>query len=328
MSIDLTAYGLEQNRKKIIEERISKKSNLYLGRVVSVHRKHYEVVIENDFVIAELRGKRIKNKDPYSKPLVGDWVLLSLDESHTVYMISEILERKTILKRRKNNSKKDIQLIAANVDTAVIVQSLDQDFNVRRLERNLIQLRDTGIRPVIVLNKTDLVEDLNNFKKEMESLDVSIPVFYSSLPLGQGLKDMEELLNPGETIVFIGSSGVGKTSLINTMLDEHEQQKTREISDYSGKGKHTTTVRKLFLLDKGAIVIDTPGVREFGLSLDEKDVIEEQFTLIHSYADSCKFNNCKHMSEPECAVKDAVVKGDLDEEILRHYHKLNKEVDV
>ncbi|MCA9352902.1 ribosome small subunit-dependent GTPase A, partial [Patescibacteria group bacterium] len=274
----------------------------------------------------EITGNRLKDKNPYQKPIVGDWVLIERGEANNGNIIREILLRKTILKRKKIGGQDNVQIIASNVDRAVIVQSLAQDFSVRRLERNLLQLADTGIKPIIVLNKLDLVEDTNEFEKVMRGIDENIPVIYSSFVSGHGLDEIQNMLTPGETVVFIGSSGVGKSSIINTMLDEERQQKTRAISTYSGKGKHTTTSRKLFLLENGVIVIDTPGTREFGLVLDDESVLQEQFAQIDQFSRHCKFRDCRHDTEPDCAVKDAIIKGELSESILDAWQKLSKEV--
>ena len=327
MQSNLQKYGWCLAFEGEFQKIVSEKSDLLLGRVTSVHRTNYDVMTESGEIVCEITGNRLKDKDPYQKPIVGDWVLLEMGEANNANIIRELLPRNTILERRKVNAsdKQEVQLIAANVDIAVIVQALDQDFSLARIQRTLTQLSGTGIRPMVVLNKLDLADDLEQVKKETRHLDPEVPVIFTSLETGHGLSDLEQLFEPGETIVFIGSSGVGKSSIINTMLDEERQQKTGEISEYSGKGKHTTTARKLFLLDNGAIVIDTPGTREFGVTADAK-ALDEAFSAIETLAMDCKFRDCKHQSEPGCALKEAVSDGTVDMKVLENYQSLKGEI--
>ena len=216
--------------------------------------------------------------------------------------------------------------MASNVDTAVIVQSLAQDFSLARIQRVLVQLQESKIKPLVILNKLDIAENIEEVHREVKKLDTSVPVIYSSYETGEGLPEIATALTPGKTVIFIGSSGVGKSSIINTMLDEERQQKTGEVSDYSGKGKHTTTARKLFVLDNGVIVIDTPGTREFGLTVDDNEVIKDNFTQIEEYAQLCKFNDCKHFKEPQCAVHQAIDEGIIDQSTLDTYHQFHLEI--
>ncbi|MCA9351929.1 ribosome small subunit-dependent GTPase A [Patescibacteria group bacterium] len=326
MLTHLQKYGWNDFFQDAYQKFHSETSTVIPGRVTGVHRTNYNVAIENDEIVCEITGNRLKDNNPYTKPVVGDWVLVELGERYNANIIREILPRNTILERRKVNSDDEVQIIASNVDRAVIVQSLAQDFSVRRLERNLVQLADAGIEPTIVLNKLDLVDEITSFQKQMEAINPNIPVVYSSFITEHGLADLQGLLNLGETVVFIGSSGVGKSSIINTMLDIEEQQKTGEVSTYSGKGKHTTTARKLFLLDNGVIVIDTPGTREFGLTVDDQDVLREQFADIEDIARGCKFNDCQHDTEPQCAVKEAIDAGRLDQSMVDTYRRLSSEI--
>ena len=323
MSTHLKKYGLHGQ----FNDFLNGQSSSMLGRVTSVHRTSYDVMTESGEITCEITGNRLKDKDPYQKPIVGDWVLVEMGEGGNANIIREILPRNTVLERRKVNAsdKEEIQLIATNVDVAVIVQALDQDFSLARIQRTLTQLSGTGIRPMVVLNKLDLVSDIDQVKKEIHQLDADLPVVFTSLETGHGLSDLEQLFESGETIVFIGSSGVGKSSIINTMLDEERQQKTGEISECSGKGKHTTTARKLFLLDNGVSVIDTPGTREFGVTAD-LSALDDVFRTIDELATNCKFRDCRHQSEPGCAVKDAVSTGIIDEEVLKSYQKLREDL--
>jgi ribosome biogenesis GTPase len=279
---------------------------------------------ESGMIIGEITGNRLKDEDVYRKPVVGDWLALSVGDGDNANIIETILTRATILERRRAHSEVEVQIMASNVDVAVIVQSLAQDFNVNRLERVLVQLTNTGIKPLIVLNKVDFIDDLSKIYEEMKSVSSDVPVVYSSFTTGEGLSDIHDFLKPSETIIFIGSSGVGKSSIINTMLDTKLEQKTGTVSDYSGKGKHTTTARRLFLLDNGVIVIDTPGTREFGLTVDD-EILIQNFSVIEELAGQCKYRNCSHVKEPQCAIKNALESGELEQQLMDNYKKLQEE---
>lgn len=320
----LEKYGWNSELENEFQSILIEAPELIPGRVISVHRTQYEVMTENGLITAEITGNRLKDEDVYSKPVVGDWLMMTLGDGDNANIIETILSRKTILERRRAHSDVEIQIMASNVDTAVIVQSLAQDFNVNRLERVLVQLTNTNIKPLIVLNKVDLIENIDAVYEEMKSISSDVPVIYSSFTTGEGLEDIHNFLKPNETVVFIGSSGVGKSSIINTMLDESLEQKTGTVSDYSGKGKHTTTARRLFLLDNGVIVIDTPGTREFGLTVDD-EILNQNFSIIEELAAQCKFRNCQHGKEPHCAIKNALASGELDQQLLDNYKKLGEE---
>ncbi len=324
MFTHLQKYGWNSVLESEFQKYLDEKLDLVPGRVISVHRTQYEIMTEDGMIIGEITGNRLKNEDVYSKPVVGDWVVVILGDGDNANIIDDILERRTILERRRAHSDVEVQIMASNIDTAVIVQSLAQDFNTNRLERVLVQLTDTGIKPLIVLNKIDLIDDMTNIHREMQSISNDVPVIYSSFKTTEGLSDIHDFLKPNETIIFIGSSGVGKSSIINTMLDEGIEQKTGTVSNYSGKGKHTTTARRLFLLDNGVIVIDTPGTREFGLTVDD-EVLNQNFSIIEELALQCKFRNCNHDKEPGCAIKSALESGKLDQQLLNNYKKLGEE---
>lgn len=327
---DLQKYGWNSDFENKFQQSVSKlgKTDLIPGRVLSVHRTNYDVMTNDGEIVCEITGNRLKDTDPYQKPLVGDWVVIETGEGDNANIIVDIFERKTILERRKVHSDVEVQLIAGNVDMAVLVQSLANDFNIARIERVLVQIAQAGIKPLIILNKMDIAENIDQVREDMKRIDASIPVIYSSFTTGEGLDIIETFLQPGETIIFIGSSGVGKSSIINTMLDDTEQQKTKEVSDYSGKGKHTTTARKLFVLDTGVIVIDTPGTREFGLTGEDTEALKENFTQIETLAGQCKFRDCKHNTEPDCMVREALENGELDRNLFENYQKLEKEINT
>lgn len=320
----LQKYGWNSELESEFRKLLIENSDLVTGRVISVHRTQYEIMSEDGMIIGEITGNRLKNEDVYSKPVVGDWLAVLPGERDNANIIEHILKRRTILERRRAHSEVEVQIMASNVDTAVIVQSLAQDFNVNRLERVLVQLTNTGIKPLIVLNKIDLVENIHVVHTDMESVSSDVPVIYSSFTTGEGLPEIHDFLKPSETVIFIGSSGVGKSSIINTMLDKKLEQKTGTVSDYSGKGKHTTTARRLFLLDNGVIVIDTPGTREFGLTVDD-EILNQNFSIIEELASQCKFRNCNHGKEPGCAIKNALQSGELEQQLLDNFIKLGEE---
>jgi len=324
MFTDLKKYGWNSKLESQYNNLLKENLELISGRVISVHRTNYEIMTQDGLVIGEITGNRLKDENVYSKPVVGDWVTVMRGVGENANIIETILQRDTILERRRAHSDVEVQIMASNVDTAVIVQSLVQDFNVNRLERVLVQLTNTGIKPLIVLNKIDLIDDVSKIHAEMKSISSDVPVIYSSFKSGVGLDDIHNFLKPTETVVFIGSSGVGKSSIINTMLDATLEQKTGVVSDYSGKGKHTTTARRLFLLDNGVIVIDTPGTREFGLTVDD-EILNQNFSIIEETALQCKFRNCNHDKEPGCAIKAALASGEIEQQLMDNFKKLGEE---
>jgi ribosome biogenesis GTPase len=271
--------------------------------------------------IGELRGRLLHEADSGERPVVGDWVLVADDDDRAV--IHHVMERRTAMSRRAAGSKTDIQVLAANVDLFFIVTSANRDFNIRRLERYLAAVLDSGARPAVVLNKIDVGEDVDGMFEEIESIGVGIPILKVSALTGDGLDELRGLIEAGMTFAFIGSSGVGKSSLINRLLGK-EIQSVRDIRK-DGKGRHATTRRELIEVPEGGVLIDTPGMREMGLIEDEGGV-DEVFNDIAALAEKCRFRDCKHQGEPGCAVTAAVETGELDERRLASYHKLQREI--
>ena len=227
------------------------------------------------------------------------------------------------MSRRKNGTVAEKQAIAAHVDKAFIVQSLDDNFNVRRAERFMVQMREENIIPVLVLNKVDLGFDQQKVEEQIRHVTRQIPVFYTSIHESRTIFGLREFIAAGETVVFVGSSGVGKSSLVNALC-EKSVLLTSGISQSTGKGRHTSTRREMVLMDGGGVLIDTPGVREFGLAVDDSGALDE-ILEITDYAQSCRFKDCEHINEPGCAVLDAVSRGILDRQVYESYLKLRRE---
>jgi ribosome biogenesis GTPase len=297
-----------------------------VARVIAEYKGAYRIKDPANEFLAEITGKQIfaaREREDY--PAVGDWVAMSKIDTERA-IIHGVLRRRTIL-RRKYSGRFASQVIAANIDVAFIVASANGDFNLNRYERYLAIVRDGGIAPVIVLNKVDLVceEELEEKKARIETRFKDIDFVLSSATTGKGLDGLYERISRGNTYCFLGSSGVGKSSLINRLLGE-EVIRTDEISSQTGKGKHTTTGREMYFMADGGIVIDNPGMREIGMT-DSQAGIEDVFAEIGTLASECRFKDCTHSHEPGCAVREAVDSGELDEAAFSNYARLKKEAE-
>lgn len=293
------------------------------GRIISVHKSRYEVVTSDGIFSCEILGKIQFRKNPLEQPAVGDWVFLK--KEHDTYVIYKVLPRLSLLKRQKKHDHFP-KPIAANVDYAFIVQSANDDFNIKRLERILVHVYDAGITPIIVINKIDLATagTLRKIEEELQKINSTLDIVFTSYLTGQGIQELTSFLVPKKTIIFIGSSGVGKSSLINIFLGE-KKQKTKTVTTATGKGRHTTTARRLLLLDSGVLVIDTPGTREFGMH-DEDLSLKESFALVEEFQKQCKFANCLHNTEPDCQIRYALEQGLLDADTYKRYCLLQDEL--
>jgi ribosome biogenesis GTPase len=293
------------------------------GRVISLRGFKYEVVTNEGSQECELAGKLLFGAASEDLPKVGDWVLY-LSYGVEGYII-DVLPRMNELSRKAPGGKTERQVLAVNVDAALVVQGLDRDFNLMRLERYLAQLASCNIPAVVVLNKVDLIEDLSIFLSDIEKLQRNVAVYACSTHTGHGIAQLfEKVLLPGRTFVLIGSSGVGKSSLLNSWKGSGVQA-TNSIGSGTHKGKHTTTTRDLFMLANGSLVIDTPGMREFGVTLENGSDEEEMFPVIAALAQRCRYANCSHLGEEGCAVLQALNEGSLESVVYDSYTKLLKE---
>ena len=318
--IDLNYYGWNDKLNQLKQE--STYGTLTHGRVTIVHRTCYEVVAGSGVFRCELTGNMMYGKSDFELPCTGDWVIFQpFDEGMGI--IVDMLPRSRTLCRRKIGTVAEKQAIAAHVDKAFIVQSLDDNFNVRRAERFMVQMREENITPVLVLNKADLGFDQQKVEEQIRHVTRQIPVFYTSIHESRTIFRLREFIAVGETVVFVGSSGVGKSSLVNALC-EKSVLLTFGISQSTGKGRHTSTRREMVLMDGGGVLIDTPGVREFGLAVDDPGALDE-ILEIADYAQSCRFKDCEHINEPGCAVLDAVSRGILDRQVYESYLKLRRE---
>ncbi|MFC1783213.1 ribosome small subunit-dependent GTPase A [Planctomycetota bacterium] len=276
--------------------------------------------------MAKITGKQMFNalsREDY--PAVGDWVTITdLGEQQAV--IHQILPRKTIIKR-KASGKNDIQVIAANIDVAFVIESVDRDYNLNRFERYFAITRDGGIIPAIILNKIDLIsnEELESRIDQIKNRFGDIDFITTSTVNNEGLDELKAYIAKGKTYCFLGSSGVGKSSLINKLIGK-EVIKTSQISTHTDRGRHTTTSREMYFLENGGIVIDNPGMREVGMT-DVGDGIDSLFDEIISLARKCKYVDCTHIHEPGCAVLSAIKTGRLDEDRYNNYLGLKKEAE-
>ncbi len=295
------------------------------ARVVQEHKEAYRVQDKSGKRWAEISGKlRHHGAVRADFPAVGDWVLLRPRSPHQINgpsQITRILPRKTTLIRRLNA---DEQILATNVDIAFLGSSLNENFNLRRLERYLTLARESGAQPLILLTKADLCDDPQPFLDEVTPIAAGAPIHIVSVVTGQGLDAVRARLTPGTTAVILGSSGIGKSTLVNTLADA-DIQDMMEIRDFDDKGRHCTTFRHLVKTPTGGLLIDTPGLR--GLALGEaNDALIATFSDIDALAAACKFSNCQHATEPGCAIKAALDAGTLDPARLESYLKLHREV--
>ena len=296
-----------------------------IGRVITEHKERYIVRTNKGEFEAEITGNirfTAENRSDY--PAVGDWVVVKVYES-VLAIIHEILPRKSVLERQAAGKMGEKQVIAANIDYAFIVQSADRDFNINRIERYLTICHSAGIEPIIILSKTDLVleTELNDLLAEINSRIKNVEVIPVSNQTRSGYDKFESRLVKGKTYCFLGSSGVGKSTLINN-LSGRKIMKTAPLSTSTKKGKHTTDHRELIVLENGSILIDNPGMREVGIA-DDNGGLETTFDMITRLSANCMFTDCTHTNEKGCAVIEAVEKGLISLASYENYLKMERE---
>ena len=321
--MDIKDYGLKDN---ILEKTNKDKT---IARIIATHKDRYEIVCNNGQGFAQIKRGCYYDNPNSIYPTTGDFVLIEWNDTGDS-MIYETLKRESSFSRTASSSdrKKELhsqheQLVAANFDYVFIMQSLNNNFNLNRLERYLsLAWKSEGI-PVIVLTKSDLVSNVQGFIDEVQNIAFGVDVYAVSCVTKDGIKDVKKYFSKGKTIVFLGSSGVGKSTLVNTLYGE-EVMKTSDIRKNDSRGRHTTTSRNLIMLPNGAMIIDTPGMRELGM-WDAESGINKTFQDIEQYLGMCKFTDCTHTNEPGCRILKAIEEGELQQERFEQYIKLQKE---
>lgn len=297
-----------------------------IARVISVNKNSYIVSNGINDIYAELAGKFLYNSESsLDLPTVGDWVYVQLFDDESFAVIHEIFPRKSLLKRKTPGKKIDYQLIGANIDTAIVMQALDSNYNLRRLERYLVMINESNITPVILLSKSDLlsIDEIESRKNDIRSIVPGIMIEAFSNNNRADIENVKTLFTPLKTFCLLGSSGVGKTTLLNNLIDQ-ELYKTQPIREKDGRGRHTTTRRELIVLENGAMIIDSPGMRELGMVSVESG-LDETFNEIADLAAQCRFADCTHTTETGCAILKAVENGAIPKERYQNYIKMYKE---
>lgn len=304
----------------------SRQSEHSMARVIAVNKDNYIIRNEEAEVPAEVTGKMMYGaQSNLDLPAVGDWVCVQYFNENTLAIIHEILPRESLLKRKVAGKKIEHQLIASNIDVAFIMQSVEFDFNLRRLERYLIMVNESNIQPVILLSKRDLIspEDLEKEILSIKSMNPGCEIVAFSNKTGEGLEDIQKLLKKGKTYCLLGSSGVGKTTLINKLIGKNIFA-IEAVREKDGKGRHVTARRQMVILEQGGLIIDTPGIRELG-NIGVDTGLRKTFMDIVNLAQDCRFKNCTHRDEPGCAVTKAVENGKLSAKRYQNYLKIRKE---
>ena len=316
----LESFGWTRFREQI---NYQESADSLIGRVFSIKGFKYYIVSDAGEKECELAGRLLFGSETEELPKVGDWVCF-LDYGETGFII-DVLPRVNLLARKNPGTRTEKQVLAANIDVAFVVQGIDRDFNLNRLERYLVQLSMCGISPVVILNKADLSSEREYFVHEIEKLQRDCSIIFCSTLSVDGIDELVNALQPGLTYILIGSSGVGKSSILNALMNR-DLQKTASMSELTSKGKHTTTTRDLFQLANGSMMIDTPGMREFGLTMEDSETSDALFPPIQELSRQCRYSDCTHQDEPGCAVLAALHNGELEHGIYESYLKLIKEL--
>lgn len=321
MTLDDLGYNIEL-------EKYRKSQNLdvfEVGRIISEHKERYVVkTVKREYdgeIIGNLRFTAHHRSD---FPAVGDWVAISEYDDNKV-LIHSVFPRKTIIERQAVGKKGEKQIIATNIDSAFIVQAVDRDFNINRIERYLTICNTSNVKPIIILNKIDLINDneLSELVSKVQERIKQVPIIPISNESRKGFEKLKESIEKGKTYCLLGSSGVGKSTLLNNLLGK-QLMKTNTISAITNKGRHVTSHRELLVLENGGILIDNPGMREVGIT-DSKDGLEITFSEIIELSKGCKFKDCTHTSEVDCAILKAVEIGEIDKSSYENFLKMERE---
>ena len=321
--MNIKDYGLKDSTLKNIDK------NKMIARIIATHKDRYEIACDNGLGYAQIKRGCYYDNPNSIYPTTGDFVLIEWNNMGDS-MIYETLRRESSFSRTASSSDRNRelhnqheQLVAANFDYVFIIQSLNNNFNINRIERYLSLAWESGGIPVIVLTKSDLVSNPKEYVNKIQDIAFGVDVYAVSCITKEGIEDINKYFSKGKTIVFLGSSGVGKSTLVNTLYGR-EVMKTSEVRENDSRGRHTTTSRNLIMLPNGAMIIDTPGMRELGM-WNAEEGISKTFSDIEQYIGTCKYSNCTHTNEPGCKILEAIENGEISKERFEQYLKLQKE---